>query len=53
MQSNVASANADMQELTIETFEIDELSQLDVNAAAYLEDIDISLCSSTCSSSCG
>jgi hypothetical protein len=43
--------SADLQDLAIETFEIEELKELDATAA--LEDISISLCSSTCSSSCG
>jgi hypothetical protein len=43
----------DVQGLEIETFKIEELSTLDLNAAAELASIDISLCSSTTSSSCG
>lgn len=43
-------ANADLQDLSIETFQIDELSNLEVDAAV---DVSVSLCSSTCSSSCG
>lgn len=47
-------ANADLQDLSIETFEIDELSNLEVDAAtAAASDVSVSLCSSTCSSSCG
>lgn len=38
----------DAQGLEIETFKIEELDELDVNAA-----LSLSLCSSTCSSSCG
>ena len=38
----------DLQDLIIETFEIEELSEPDVNTA-----MEISLCSSTCSASCG
>ena len=38
----------DLQDLVIETFEVEELSDLDVNAP-----LSLSLCSSTCSSSCG
>ena len=44
-----APAGEDLLNLTVETFEIDELNELDVNAAK----IEVSLCSSTCSSSCG
>ncbi len=46
----------DLQELEIDTFEVEELSGLDVDASAASGDtITISLCSSssTCSSSCG
>jgi thiazolylpeptide-type bacteriocin precursor len=39
----------DLQGLEIETFKIEELDGLDVNAA----EVKISLCSSTTSSSCG
>ncbi len=42
----------DLQGLEIETFKIEELDQLDVNAAAAA-DVTVSLCSSTTSSSCG
>lgn len=42
-------AEGDMLSLAVETFEIDELSDLDVNAP----EVKVSLCSSTCSSSCG
>jgi thiazolylpeptide-type bacteriocin precursor len=41
--------NTDLQGLEIETFKIEELSDLDVNVA----EVKISLCSSTTSSSCG
>ena len=41
----------DVQGLEIETFKIEELNELDVNAAAA--DVTISLCSSTTSSCCG
>ncbi len=46
----------DLQELEIDTFEVEELSGLDVDASeATASNIVISLCSSssTCSSSCG
>lgn len=43
------TADEELLNLTVETFEIDELNELDVNAPA----IEVSLCSSTCSSSCG
>ncbi len=39
----------DLQGLEIETFKIEELAELDVNAA----EVSVSLCSSTTSSSCG
>jgi thiazolylpeptide-type bacteriocin precursor len=42
----------DVQGLEIETFKIEELTELDVNAAVAA-DLTISLCSSTTSSSCG
>ncbi len=41
------AARDDLQELEIEAFEIDELTELDVNAPSYIST------SSTTSSSCG
>ena len=41
----------DLQGLEIETFQIEELHSLDVNAASA--SLKISLCSSTCSATCG
>ncbi len=38
----------DLQGLEIETFKVEELDELDVNAA-----LNLSLCSSTTSASCG
>ncbi len=45
-------SSLDLQELEIDTFEVEELNTLDVDSSV---DISISLCSSssTCSSSCG
>jgi thiazolylpeptide-type bacteriocin precursor len=52
MNQEVQIINTDLQGLEIETFKVEELTELDVNAAA-LDSISISLCSSTTSSSCG
>jgi hypothetical protein len=43
------ATKGDLQDLIIETFEIEELSELDFSTAK----IEVSLCSSTCSASCG
>lgn len=49
--SAVAGAESEMDalQLAIETFEVADLSELDVLAPT----ISVSLCSSTCSASCG
>jgi hypothetical protein len=51
MINEKTNAIDDLQGLEIETFKIEELDRLDVDAATL--DLTISLCSSTTSSSCG
>jgi thiazolylpeptide-type bacteriocin precursor len=53
MSQEVQTVNNDLEGLEIETFKIEELTELDLNAAAAAADVSISLCSSTTSSSCG
>jgi len=54
MENSVTRTINDLQGLEIETFQIEELDGLGLDAAQdMLADIDITLCSSTTSSSCG
>jgi hypothetical protein len=48
IQNHDATAVDDLQGLEIDTFKVEELDQLEVDAT-----LSISLCSSTTSSSCG
>lgn len=54
MNSNLPNA-IDLQDLEIETFEIETLSEIGVNAAMAESELDLTVAStsSTCSSSCG
>jgi hypothetical protein len=55
MENSVTRTINDLQGLEIETFQIEELDGLGLDAAQdfALDSIDITLCSSTTSSSCG